>query len=231
MRATLAHATPVADTATVDELLNAIGAHFRWQRNIALSCVQFEERKQQHGEAFDRFLVGLKELAADADLCATCLDARLITRIMSGVRSEALRKKLLAINPFPALKDVLALCRAEESAEHTDADLTSKPSVNAASRSHRRSPAQANAPRSSRVTCMCRRSTANVSIAADARTRLARTALRMARRAPRVGRSITLLLCVVHKKATGRFQDSRQASGTTSSLSKASALRSGSALE
>ena len=140
MRATLAHAIPVADTATVDELLNAIGAHFRRQRNIALSCVQFEERKQQHGEKFDRFFVGLKELAADADLCATCLDARLITRIMSGVRSEALRKKLLAIDPFPALKDVLTLCRAEESAEHTDADLTSKPSVNAASRSRRPEP-------------------------------------------------------------------------------------------
>ena len=102
MRATLAHAIPVADTATVDELLNAIGAHFRCQRNIALSCVQCEECKQQHGEVFDRFLVGLKELAADADLCGTCLDARLITRIMSGVRSEALRKKLLAIDPFPA---------------------------------------------------------------------------------------------------------------------------------
>ena len=94
-----------------------------------------------------------------------------------------------------------------------------------------RSPAQANAPRSSRVTRMCRRSTAIVSTAADARTRLARTALRMARRAPRVGRSTTLLLCAVHKKATGRFHDSRQASGTTSSLSKASALGSGNALE
>ena len=47
MRATLAHAISVADTATVYELLNAIGAHFRRQRNIALSCVQFEERKQQ----------------------------------------------------------------------------------------------------------------------------------------------------------------------------------------
>ena len=71
MRATLAHAIPVADTATVDELLNAIGTHFRRQRNIALSCVQFEERKQQHGETFGHFFVGLKELATDADLCAT----------------------------------------------------------------------------------------------------------------------------------------------------------------
>ena len=66
-----------------------------------------------------------------------------------------------------------------------------------------RSPAQAKAPHSSRVTRMRRMSTENVSTAADARTRLARTALRQARCAPCVGRSITLLLCarVVHKKA------------------------------
>ena len=70
LRATLAHAIPVANTTRVDELLNAIGANFRRQRNIALSCVQFEERKQQHGETFDNFFVGLKELASDADLCS-----------------------------------------------------------------------------------------------------------------------------------------------------------------
>ena len=56
---------------------------------------------------------------------------------MSGVRLAALRRKLLAIDPFPALKDVLAICHAEVSAEHTDANLTSKPFVNAASRSRR----------------------------------------------------------------------------------------------
>ena len=101
MRATLAHAIPIADTATVDELLNAIGAHFRRQRNIALSCVQFEERKQQHGKTFDHFFVGLKELATDADLCVTCLDARLIIRIISGVRSEGLEKKATCPQSVP----------------------------------------------------------------------------------------------------------------------------------
>ena len=141
MHATLAHAIPVADTATVDELLNAIGAHFQRQRNIALSCVQFEEREQQHGQTFDEFSVGLKELDTNADLCAPCLDARLITRIMSGVQSEGLWKKLLALNPFPGLKAVLSICRAEESTENTDADLASIPaSVNAASRSRQPQP-------------------------------------------------------------------------------------------
>ena len=96
-----------------------------------------------------------------------------------------------------------------------------------------RSPAQAKAPRSSRVTRMRRRSTANVSTAVDARTRLARTALRMARRALRVGRNTILLLCarVVPKNATDSFQDSRQARSVASSQSLASALGNGSVLE
>ena len=87
-------------------------------------------------ETFDHFFEGLKELAANAELCATCLNARLFTRSMSGVWSEGLRKKLLALSLFPDLKTVLAICRAKVSAENTDADLASmSASVNAASRS------------------------------------------------------------------------------------------------
>ena len=134
--------------------------------------------QQQHNETFDHFFVDQKELGATAaDLCLACLDTRLNTRIMSSVRLDALRKKLFALGPFPALKDVLTLCRVEESAAHMDADLTSKPSVNAASCSRRPQPSHANAPRSSRVLRKRRRSTAAVSTAADARTRLAQTAL------------------------------------------------------
>ena len=54
----------------------------------------------------------------------------------------------------------------------------------------------------------------------------------MARRAPRVGKSITLPLCarVIQKKATESFQDSRQAPSVASSPSLASALGSDSVL-
>ena len=53
---------------------------------------------------------------------------------MAGVASEDLRKKLLAINPFPRLEDVVARCRSEESATNTEMDLASKPVVNVARR-------------------------------------------------------------------------------------------------
>ena len=60
---------------------------------------------------------------------------------MPGVRSEEVRKKLLALTPFPQLEAVVALCRSEESAEKTDADLASVPAlVNAASRSRHPQP-------------------------------------------------------------------------------------------
>ena len=56
---------------------------------------------------------------------------------MSGVCSEALRKKVLALGPFPDLKAAFTLCHAEESAENTIANLSSRSLVNAASRSCR----------------------------------------------------------------------------------------------
>ena len=68
--------------------------------------------------------VGLRELAADVDLCGMCLNDRLTARIMAGVASEDVRQKLLAINPFPRLEDVVARCRSEECATNTEAEFT-----------------------------------------------------------------------------------------------------------
>ena len=133
MRTALGHTIPTK--TTLNEQLDEIAEHFRRQRNVALYRVQFEQRQQQAGESFNNFYVSIRELATDAELCGTCLETRLTTRIMSGVRSEEVRKKLLALTPFPQLEAVVALCRSEESACNTEADLSSKPALNAAVRS------------------------------------------------------------------------------------------------
>ena len=65
----------------------------------------------------------MRELATDAELCGTCLETCLTTRVISGVRSEEVRKKLLALTPFPQLKAVVALYRSEESLWNTDRPL------------------------------------------------------------------------------------------------------------
>ena len=127
MRATLGQTIPTRDNLT--DQLDEIAGHFRRQRNIALHRVKFEQRHQEHGETFDHFFVVLRELAADADLCGTCLNDRLTTRIMAGVFSEDLRKKLLAINPFPRLEDVVGRCRSEESATNMEAEITRRPAL------------------------------------------------------------------------------------------------------
>ena len=99
MRATPGQTIPARDKLA--DQLDEIAGHFRRQRNVALHRVKFEQRHQDHGETFDHFYVGLRELAADTDLCGTCMNDRLTTRIMAGVASEDLRKKLLAIIPSP----------------------------------------------------------------------------------------------------------------------------------
>lgn len=127
MRGRLAHAVGVAeddDTLPVREVLERLTTHFQRQRNVALRRVKFEERRQHEGESFDDFFVTLKELADDAELCSSCLDSRLVTRITSGVADQNLRRKLLAIDPPPSLPDALRLCRSEESAVNTETDLT-----------------------------------------------------------------------------------------------------------
>jgi len=91
--------------------------------------VAFEERKQEEYEKFDEFYVSVRKLAEEADMCGTCYDQRMTTKIMSGIRDKSVRKKLLAISPFPDLKTVVNLCRSEESADKDSSAMDSKISI------------------------------------------------------------------------------------------------------
>ena len=118
MRATSQHAVGITeDTDTVQSALDKIEKHLRQQRNIAIDRVKFEEKQQEEDEPFDAFLVSIRELASDAELCIECKDQRLSTRIMSGLHNQETRRKLLALRPFPALETVIDVCRAEEAAQ------------------------------------------------------------------------------------------------------------------
>ena len=82
MREAVEHVLLIPDDTTLkpDEVLDKIKNYIRSQRNIALDCVAFEERKQAAGENFDSFLIAIKTLARDADLCNECLNRRLVTK-------------------------------------------------------------------------------------------------------------------------------------------------------
>ena len=79
--------------------------------------------KQAFSESFDAFLIAMKTLARDADLCDSCMDRRLVTKIMSGIRDKETRMKLLAISLLPDLQKVTDLCRYEESAKLDEARM------------------------------------------------------------------------------------------------------------
>ena len=125
MRATMLHAVAgTTEARPVDELLDMILAYLRSQRSVAVDRVAFAERVQRQGESFDDFLVALREIAANADLCESCLDQQLVTRLMCGVLESDTRRKLLAISPFPSLHEVVTICRTRESAARSDSLLT-----------------------------------------------------------------------------------------------------------
>ena len=129
MRATLTQVIGVPehtedDPLTVTVLLDLIQAHFRSKRNIALDWSDFYKRVQKEGEDFDSYLVAIKNIARDAELCNICLDRHLAARVMSGINDEETALKLLALRPFPTFQEASDLCRAEESAKKGNKEMT-----------------------------------------------------------------------------------------------------------
>jgi hypothetical protein len=116
---------------TPDAVLDRIADYIRAKRNIALDRVAFEERRQGSSETFDDFYIGLRRLADAADLCATCFDSRLVTRIIAGTRDTDTKKKLLAMSPFPSLQAAINVCRSEEAARANERSLSGQSGISA----------------------------------------------------------------------------------------------------
>ena len=125
MRATLQLAIGIEndDDITVTAILYRIQEHVRGNRNVTLERVALEECKQEEGEPFDQFYIVLREIANNADLCQHCIDDRLTTRIMSGIRDPETRLKLLTYTPAPSLQTTVDVCRIDESARNDEATL------------------------------------------------------------------------------------------------------------
>ena len=116
------------DALPPDEILDRIHQYIRSKRSVALDRVEFDECRQTVGESFDDYYIRLQRIAGCADLCRTCWDSRMTTRIMSGIQDQETRRKLLAMNPFPELQTAVNLCRSEESAS-ANAPMFQKPST------------------------------------------------------------------------------------------------------
>ncbi len=111
-----------------EEILDEIEKFIRKKRSIVLDMVEFDRRTQHADENFDAYLVAVQQLAADADLThghcnqckVKCLDRRLAGRLISGIRDEKTRTKLLEEEKFPSRDKVVEICCARESAQQNN---------------------------------------------------------------------------------------------------------------
>ena len=79
------------DDITVTAIFDRIQEHVRAKRNVTMDRIALEERKQEEGEPFDQFCIALREIANNAGLCQHCIDNRLTTRMVSGIRDPEKR--------------------------------------------------------------------------------------------------------------------------------------------
>ena len=101
------------------------------KRNVVVDSKDLEDSKQQEGETFQEYLITVTDHAEEANVIAghcdacqkTCLDRRLASHIISGIRDGETRRKLLVLSPFPTLDKVKDICSAEESAQKDDVTM------------------------------------------------------------------------------------------------------------
>ena len=120
MRSTLELAIGIDSDSdkSVDAILEALYAHIRASRNVAIDRVDFEKRVQRSGEKFDEFYVDLKKLARNSDYKGCCLDSRLITRLMAGCHDPEVREELMTKDISKlTLAEAVALARSKEAAK------------------------------------------------------------------------------------------------------------------
>ncbi|TRY61838.1 hypothetical protein TCAL_17200 [Tigriopus californicus] len=112
---------PMTTTRSVKTVLGVIQTFLRSNRNLTVDHLSFEKCHQGAGQPFDDFLVKIRKIAEDAQLCSPCLDTRLVARIIACVNDSKVQSKLFSLNTLPSLKDTVDLCRAEDTA-HIDVD-------------------------------------------------------------------------------------------------------------
>ena len=136
----------------VPDVLVALKAWLRRQRNPLLDRLDFYQRRQQAGESFDSFFTSLHELSkacdfTDTTLCSDCsgrvcgdCHQALTNRkaetmrdvLVIGIKDDETRHKLLARSSL-TLDEAIKICRAEEAASQTNSGL---PPASGSARAH-----------------------------------------------------------------------------------------------
>ncbi|XP_045105165.1 uncharacterized protein LOC123500536 [Portunus trituberculatus] len=135
----LEHTLQVSPTSLkpVDEVLDILQAHIRDSNNEALRRRAFTSCRQARGEPFSEFLVRLKSLAEEFDICKAhhldCEEAWMKHGILTGVHDEELVTKIVSLDAASTLADVINVCRAHEATRSAASAIRASPTVSAVS--------------------------------------------------------------------------------------------------
>lgn len=112
----------MADDAGLEQVLNAMEAHLRGQRNVIVYRREFYARVLQPGETFDDFLCAVKEIANFCNFCESCINKRLRDRIVVRTNNEEALKRILKEKEL-TLQSATDICQTSENANKNSAAI------------------------------------------------------------------------------------------------------------
>ena len=125
---------------SVADIVTAIQSYVEGQINESVERRHFRQRKQQHGETFDDFLVSLRELAKTCNFCSDeCTQKGIRDQIVEGLLDGDTVEDLLKEADL-TLQTTVSKCRAQEAAKQQRAEITSTPIGHTAVQAVRRNP-------------------------------------------------------------------------------------------
>ena len=115
---------PEAQRNQVTPIINAIQQYVDGYINESVERHNFRMRIQQPGEAFDDYLVSLRELAKTCKFCnSDCTDKNVRDQIIEGLHDGDTVQELLQKKDLK-LTDAIATCQAQEAAKKNRADIS-----------------------------------------------------------------------------------------------------------
>ncbi|XP_043228627.1 uncharacterized protein LOC122384887 [Amphibalanus amphitrite] len=106
---------PIPAEASMADVITAMHAHLRRQRNVVIDRCEFNMRMLEPGESVDDFICALKEIASCCDFCPNCTDDRFRDHLVVGTSDDEARRRMLEL-PDLTFQMAADLCRASESA-------------------------------------------------------------------------------------------------------------------
>ena len=113
------------------QVIAALKQHVAGRINETIERRNLRQRKQLSGEAFDDFLVSLRELAKTCNFCSNdCLQKAIRDQIIEGLQDGEIIQELLQEKKL-SLEQAITKCRGLEAAKRSRSDIQGMPEVSA----------------------------------------------------------------------------------------------------